>query len=369
MPNQINRDIYVLSSKVKDPIDYVRLTNDIPIVFTFRDYDIPSGSAAQVYVQKPSGKAVYDTAAISGNVVTVTVTDQMFAELGVSDLQIRITQGDEKLVSFLQPVKVHPNYTDGDAEQSKNTGGFFDDAEQAVENANRAAGLANQAARAANEAAEAIGEAVSGVINDNQASTVTTYSSSKIDEKLQQQTTESVIDDSTTSDTKTFSSQKISNLIGALSSLTTEQRSNLVAAINELVGRIDDQDTHIDDFDQRLTDEKNQVDFIADTIIGDRDNLTTTNKSSIVSAVNEVNGKVFKGTYTIPKPGQITAQEITIDAGMDMTGAFVVIDCMEKTISDVPQFLMKERTKTGFSFTFLPGGTSRSYPCTWIAIF
>lgn len=122
MPNQINRDIYVLSSKVKDPIDYVRLTNDIPIVFTFRDYDIPSGSAAQVYVQKPSGKAVYDTATISGNVVTVTVTDQMFAELGVSDLQIRITQGDEKLVSFSQPVRVHPNYTEGDAQQSQNEG-------------------------------------------------------------------------------------------------------------------------------------------------------------------------------------------------------------------------------------------------------
>ena len=131
MPNQINRDIYVLSSKVKDPIDYVRLTNDIPIVFTFRDYDIPSGSAAQVYVQKPSGKAVYDTAAISGNVVTVTVTDQMFAELGGSDLQIRITQGDEKLVSFSQPVRVHPNYTEGDAQQSQNEGGFFDDADKA----------------------------------------------------------------------------------------------------------------------------------------------------------------------------------------------------------------------------------------------
>ena len=91
MPNQINRDIYVLSHKVKDPIDYVRLTNDIPIVFTFRDYDIPSGSVAQVYVQKPSGKAVYDTAAISENVVTVTVTDQMFSELGMSDMQIKIT--------------------------------------------------------------------------------------------------------------------------------------------------------------------------------------------------------------------------------------------------------------------------------------
>lgn len=168
MPNQINRDIYVLSSKVKDPIDYVRLTNDIPIVFTFRDYDIPSGSAAQVYVQKPSGKAVYDTAAISGNVVTVTVTDQMFAELGVSDLQIRITQGDEKLVSFSQPVRVHPNYTEGDAQQSQNEGGFFDDADKALQDVKNAVTQANQAV---SDAQTAVDDAQMAVANANQAVT------------------------------------------------------------------------------------------------------------------------------------------------------------------------------------------------------
>lgn len=228
MPNQINRDIYVLSSKVKDPIDYVRLTNDIPIAFTFRDYDIPPGSAAQVYVQKPSGKAVYDTAGISGNVVTVTVTDQMFAELGVSDLQIRITQGDEKLVSFSQPVRVHPNYTEGDAQQSQNGGGFFDDAEQAVENANTAAENANSAADAANAAAEAVGGAVSGVINDNQVSEYTTYSSQKL---------------------------------GNFSQLLTTAKNTFVAAINELVLKI-----------------------------GDLKELATTEKTDIVSAINEIEG-------------------------------------------------------------------------------
>lgn len=228
MPNQINRDIYVLSSKVKDPIDYVRLTNDIPIVFTFRDYDILPGSAAQVYVQKPSGKAVYDTAAISGNVVTVTVRDQMFAELGVSNLQIRITQGDEKLVSFSQPVRVHPNYTDGDAEQSQNAGGFFDDAEQAVENANTAAENANSAADAANAAAEAVEGAVSVVINDNQVSEYTTYSSQKL---------------------------------GNFSQLLTTAKNTFVAAINELVLKI-----------------------------GDLKELATTKKTDIVSAINEIEG-------------------------------------------------------------------------------
>lgn len=228
MPNQINRDIYVLSSKVKDPIDYVRLTNDIPIVFAFRDYDIPPGSAAQVYVQKPSGKAVYDTAAISGNVVAVTVTDQMFAELGVSDLQIRITQGDEKLVSFSQPVRVHPNYTEGDAQQSKNDGGFFDDAERAVENANAAAESANSAADVANAAAEAVGGAVSGVVNDNQVSEYTTYSSQKL---------------------------------GNFSQLLTTAKNTFVAAINELVLKI-----------------------------GDLKELATTEKTDIVSAINEIEG-------------------------------------------------------------------------------
>ena len=146
-------------------------------------------------------------------------------------------------------------------------------------------------------------------------------------------------------------------------------KNNLVAAINELVERINDQDTYIDDFDQRLDNEKKQVDFITDTIIGDRDNLETTDKSSIVSAINEVNGKIVKGDYTIPKPSDYDVQSITITTNIDMRNAYISIDCMEKTQTDVPQFLITGRTQTGFSFNFLPGGTSRAYPCAWIAVF
>ena len=211
MPNQINRDIYVLSSKVKDPIDYVRLTNDIPIVFTFRDYDIPSGSTAQVYVQKPSGKAVYDTAAISGNVVTVTVTDQMFAELGVSDMQIRLTQGDEKLVSFSQPVRVHPNYTEGDAQQSQNEGGFFDDAEQAVENANKAVSNANAAIENLNEQIASL--------NNNFATLAQTVSISQL------QTT-------------------AKNLVGAVNELNSNYFQPLVESVSVITSKIIDSSSY-----------------------------------------------------------------------------------------------------------------------------
>ena len=153
MANQIERDVYVLQNKVKNPIEYVRLTNAIPIIFHFRDYDIPASSSAEVYVQKPSGKAVFDDASISGNDVTVTVTDQMFAELGFSELQIKITENAQELVTFSQPVIVKPNCTEGDADQSQNEGGFFDEAQQAIENANTAANAAQAAAEEANEAA------------------------------------------------------------------------------------------------------------------------------------------------------------------------------------------------------------------------
>ena len=170
MANRIERDVYVLQSKVKNPIEYVRLTNAIPIIFHFRDYDIPASSSAEVYVQKPSGKAVFDDASISGNDVTVTVTDQMFAELGFSELQIKITENAQELVTFSQPVVVKPNYTEGDADQSQNEGGFFDEAQEALEdvkeavsdaqtavsNANQAVNNAQEAANAANEAAQGI---------------------------------------------------------------------------------------------------------------------------------------------------------------------------------------------------------------------
>ena len=161
----------------------------------------------------------------------------------------------------------------------------------------------------------------------------------------------------------------LSSSVGTLSSLTTAQKNNLVAAINELVGRLDNQDTYITDFDQRLENEENQVDFITDTIIGDRKNLNTTNKSSIVSAINEVNGKVMTGSYTIPQPSSYDIQNITITTGKDMRNAYIAVGCMDNTQTDAPQFLITSRTQTGFSFNFLPGGTSKSYDCQWIAVF
>lgn len=152
--NTIQRDIYVKKNKIKEPIDYVKNTNAIPIVFNFRDYEIPSGATAQVFVQKPSKKSVYDDAAISGNSVSVDVKTQMMAEVGFANMQIQITQGDENLVTFDQPIRVYENRTDPDAPQSENESSFFGQLQEAAKSANQAAQTANNAAQDIQQRAE-----------------------------------------------------------------------------------------------------------------------------------------------------------------------------------------------------------------------
>lgn len=133
MANQITRDIYVLRKSIIEPIHYVRLTNAVDIVFNMRDYEIPSGAVAAVYAQKPDGTAVYSNATISENTVTVEMTTQMVAVLGVGHLQVRIQSGSNSadvLCSFVVPLIVEPNFTEGDFPPSKNENGFFGDVEE-----------------------------------------------------------------------------------------------------------------------------------------------------------------------------------------------------------------------------------------------
>lgn len=160
--NAIFRDVYLLSQHIIDPIEYVRLTNGSDIVLQFRDIDIPEGSTADVVVIRPDGTGIQNEAAVivePGNVVLIDVTDTMFSVLGTSYLQVRITHGDSVIVNFAIPVNVRENYTEGDYPPSENEGGFFDDAKEAVADANAAADSANKAAAEANAAADAANQA------------------------------------------------------------------------------------------------------------------------------------------------------------------------------------------------------------------
>lgn len=181
----IEIEVYVQERKLTEVIDYVQGTNALDILFHFRDWQIPSGSTAKIYAHKPSSKAVYNTAVISGNDVSVNVTDQMFSEIGTTKLQIQIVKGEDTLVTFEQPVKVQKNYTTS-GEESKNESDFLDNyidkMTQATGKANTAANNANSAAGRAENAMDAIEGAVKGtLINDDMPSTETVYSSSKVE--------------------------------------------------------------------------------------------------------------------------------------------------------------------------------------------
>ena len=160
MANQIEREVWVKQDKLKNPIHYVRGTDLLPIVFHFRDFKIPSGATARVFVAKPDGNAVYDSATIEGNDVTVDVTEQMFLVLGMTLMQISIFDDEEELVTFAQPVMVEQNLKAGDLPESTTDVSFLDDAiEQANQAVNTATTAASQAAQAVQNANQAIADA------------------------------------------------------------------------------------------------------------------------------------------------------------------------------------------------------------------
>lgn len=169
MSNQIEREVWVKQDKLKNPIHYVRGTDLLPIVFHFRDFSIPSGATARVFVAKPDGNAVYTTATIDGNDVTVDVTDQMFIELGTALMQISIMDGEEELVSFVQPVDVQQNLKAGDLPASTTDVKFLDEAiEQANEAVNTATAAAQQAATAVKNANTAVSNANAAIADLNE---------------------------------------------------------------------------------------------------------------------------------------------------------------------------------------------------------
>ena len=118
--DKIRRDIYVLRDAIKFPINYPQGADAIDIEFTIRDYDVPAESTARIYVEKPSGKGVYNTTAISGNVITVDMEQQMTAEYGKASMQVEVLNGGDTLLSFVQPLHVKKSLMKFDSSSGSN---------------------------------------------------------------------------------------------------------------------------------------------------------------------------------------------------------------------------------------------------------
>jgi len=87
-------------------IDYVQGSNYIPIMVNIVDYTVPSNSKANLYLEKPSGKIIYNAVTISGNTLIITPTVQMFAEYGEQIGTVEILDPTNKILATF-PITFH----------------------------------------------------------------------------------------------------------------------------------------------------------------------------------------------------------------------------------------------------------------------
>lgn len=112
-------EVYVFRDDLKQTIYYTQGTDALPILFLFKDYEIPEGTAVDVFVEKPSKKGVQSMSAtldVEENSILVDVDKQMVAEIGTAYMQLRLTKDEKNLFTFIQPICVERSATPIDSE-------------------------------------------------------------------------------------------------------------------------------------------------------------------------------------------------------------------------------------------------------------
>lgn len=104
-------------------IQYTQGTNDIKVRFEFVDIQIRETQKIYLYAQKPSGHKIYNEAEevnVNEGYAVFAVTNQMSAEAGRNVMQLRITEHEKVINSFLILFDVASGIYDEDAILSSN---------------------------------------------------------------------------------------------------------------------------------------------------------------------------------------------------------------------------------------------------------
>lgn len=150
---RIYKKINVTKKDLLCRVNYVQGSNVIPIDFEILDFTVPSGAVTNIYIKKPSGAQIYNSCTISGQVITVQPTTQMFAEAGNQFGQLQILQSEKILASYLILFEVERSVIDDAAIESTNE---FTALQEIMEKAPEVIAAAEEAA----ENAQAIYETV-----------------------------------------------------------------------------------------------------------------------------------------------------------------------------------------------------------------
>lgn len=144
----VYKEIFVTRAELPTVVKCTQGTNALPWVFRLVDYNIPGGVEARIFVKKPSGKEVYNTASISGNEITVNVTTQMVVEAGRARAQVQLVKDKVVLNSFVILLDIEKSVVSDSAIESTNEYAFLDqlliDARKAAEEVKKVSEIATQ---------------------------------------------------------------------------------------------------------------------------------------------------------------------------------------------------------------------------------
>lgn len=114
-------EVWLAKKRLPRPIDVVQYDTGIQLVFAIQDFAIPSGTTATLYVQKPSGKFVYQATGItlSEKSITIDLENQAITEHGNSiPYQVQLTNGADTITTFAGIFRVEKSCANVDAEES-----------------------------------------------------------------------------------------------------------------------------------------------------------------------------------------------------------------------------------------------------------
>lgn len=116
--------------------------------------------------------------------------------------------------------------------------------------------------------------------------------------------------------------------IGTLTDLTTDSKSNLVGAINEVDGHADTNATNISSLNVSVSDNTSHI--------GDLTNLNTTEKNNLVGAINEVDGntKAIVNNLNLDNITVYQANQMTNDNGSH-TGTITIATNSDKSLAKI----------------------------------
>ena len=122
-------DIHLTKKSNVRLIDVVQYDTGIHLVFTVKDFDIPSGATAKLYVQKPSGKFVFqeDGITVVDNTILINLENQAITEHGKIPYQVSITNGSDMITTFTGFMVVEKSLKDSNATESKTVIRAFDE--------------------------------------------------------------------------------------------------------------------------------------------------------------------------------------------------------------------------------------------------